>query len=235
MNDKFSCEEALETDKFVGVDQPFVYDVEDLMTTVAISGPDYFTTVTGAVAAALETGDSVKLVDNAGLEDRLEIDRDLVFNLGGKELKVNGNMLTIADSVVTITNGTLSGFSAANITLTGNAILTVTDKNVADSFRTSDAHYVSQNANGTYSIMLKSAFRVFITVVDGEPRIGFFKDCVDSPPTYTIKGATNLETPEWADVACEETADASAASELPLHWVKPATGCGFRFFKLSAE
>jgi hypothetical protein len=28
LSDKFSREEALETDKFVGVDQPFVYDVE---------------------------------------------------------------------------------------------------------------------------------------------------------------------------------------------------------------
>ena len=137
--------------------------------------------------------------------------------------------------VVTITNGTLSGFSAANITLTGNAILTVTDANVAASFRLDDTYYVSQNANDTYSIMLKGAFRVFIMVVDGEPRIGFFKDCVDNPPTYTIRGATNLETPEWADVDYETATDAAAASELPLHWVKPATGCGFRFFKLLAE
>ena len=137
MNDKFSREEALETDKFVGVDQPFVYDVEDLMTTIAITGPNYF----------------------------------------------------------------------------------------------------SQNANGTHSIMLKSAFRVFITMVDGEPRIGFFKDCDTerAPTAYAIKGATNLETPEWADVDYETATDASAASELPLHWVKPATGCGFRFFKLLAE
>ena len=99
LNDKFSCEEALETDKFVGVDQPFVYDVEDLMTTVAITGPNYF----------------------------------------------------------------------------------------------------SQNANGTHSIMLKSAFRVFITMVDGEPRIGFFRDCSDSAPI----GVSQVFRKEFAIISRE--------------------------------
>ena len=133
MNDKFSREEALETDKFVGVEQPFVYDVEDLMTTVAITGPNYF----------------------------------------------------------------------------------------------------SQNANGTHSIMLKSAFRVFITVVDGEPRIGFFRDCSGSWPTYTLLGATNLENPEWKVVAYAEAGDASGASELPLFWSKPKQDANaYRFFKI---
>ena len=137
MNDKFSREEALETDKFVGVDRPFVYDVEDLMTTVAITGPNYF----------------------------------------------------------------------------------------------------SQNANGTHSIMLKSAFRVFITMVDGEPRIGFFKDCCSgSAPTYTLLGATNLENPEWQAVNYEDASDASDASTLPLYWAKLDQAANdtkvYRFFKI---
>lgn len=142
-------------------------------------------------------------------------------------------MLSIADSVVTITNGVLSGFTAANVTLSGNAVLTVTDKNVADSFRLSDSHYVSQNANGTHSIMLKSAFRLFITVVDGEPRVGFFRN---GEASYTIKGATNLQTPEWAEVQCEEADDASDASDLPLYWVKMTEGeKAYNFFKLSVD
>ena len=228
-------DDALAADKFVGVDQPYVYDVEDMTSAVAVTGPDYYTTVTGAVEVAVQTGDFVKLVTDANLDDNLAVESDLVLNLGGNTLTANGKTLAIANSVVTITNGTLLGFSAANITLTGNAILTVTDKVVADSFRGEANYYVSQNANGTHSIMLKSAFRVFITMVDGEPRIGFFKDCVDSPPTYTIKGATNLETPEWADIDYETATDASASSELPLHWVKPTEGSEFRFFKLLAE
>lgn len=150
MNDKFSREEALEADKFVGVDQPFVYDVEDLMTTVAITGPNYYTTVTGAVEVAMQIGDFVKLAVDADLEDGLVLESDLVFNLGGNTLTANGKTLAIANSVVTITNGTLSGFTTANVTLAGNAILTVTDKDVADSFRAETTYYVSQNKNGTY-------------------------------------------------------------------------------------
>ena len=81
--------------------------------------------------------------------------------------------------------------------------MTVTDKNVADSFRQSDSHYVSANANGTYSIMLKSAFRVFITVVDGEPRIGFLKDTARATK-YKLMGKTALDDgSDWAKVSVE--------------------------------
>jgi hypothetical protein len=90
--------------------------------------------------------------------------------------------------------------------------------------------------NGTYSIMLKSAFRVFITMVDGEPRIGFFKDCSGSEPTYTLLCATNLENPDWQAVNYEDASDASGASELPLYWVKLDQAADdanvYRFFKI---
>jgi hypothetical protein len=230
-------EEALEADKFVGVDQPFVYDVEDLMTTVAIIGPNYYTTVTGAVEVAMQTGDFVKLAVDADLEDGLVLESDLVFNLSGNTLSANSKTLSIADSIVTITNGVLSGFTTANVTLAGNAILTVTDKDVADSFRSSNAHYVSQNMDGTYSIMLKSAFRVFITVVDGSARIGFFKDCDAAyAPSYVLKAATNLTAPEWDNVEYVEADDAAGASELPLFWSSRNGGDGdYRFFKLQLE
>ena len=225
---------------FITVGDTYDYTAGELQEAVALTGADYFTTIDAAVAAALETGNFVKLVKDASLQGNLDLGGNLVLNLGGKELKANGKMLAITDAVVTITNGTLSGFSAANITLAGNAILTVTGKDVADSFRTEANYYVSQNANGTHSIMLKSAFRVFITMVDGEPRIGFFKDCDTerAPTAYAIKGATNLETPEWADVDYETATDAAPASELPLHWVRPvgsSAQSGIRFFKLSAE
>ena len=71
MNDKFSREEDLETDKFVGVDQPFVYDVEDLMTTVAITGPNYYTTVTGAVEVAMQKCPSFRFSDGGGATIRM--------------------------------------------------------------------------------------------------------------------------------------------------------------------
>jgi hypothetical protein len=231
LNDKFSREEALEADKFVGVDQPFVYDVEDLMTTVAITGPNYYTTVTGAVEVAIQTGDFVKLAVDADLEDGLVLESDLVFNLSGNTLSANGKTLAIADSVVTITNGTLSGFTSANVTLTGNAVLTVSDEDVAVSFRENETYYVSQNANSTYSIMLKSAFRLYIAVVGNEPRLGFFKD---GDKNFVLKGATNLENPEWTSVEYSQVTDVTGDSKLPLYWVKPIES-GFQFFKLSAE
>ena len=206
------------------------------MTTVAITGPNYYTTVTGAVEVAMQTGDFVKLAVDADLEDGLVLESDLVFNLGGNTLSANSKTLSIADSVVTITNGVLSGFTAANVTLTGNAVLTVTDRTLADSFRSSNAHYVSQNMNDTYSIMLKNAFRVFITVVDGEPRLGFFKDCAPGSAAFTLLGATNLENADWTNVAYTQADDASGASALPLYRVKLNQDAEdtkvYRFFKI---
>jgi hypothetical protein len=229
-------DDALAADKFVRVDQPYEYDVEDMTSAVAVVGPDYYTTMKGAVDVALETGDFVKLVLNADLDDNLTLGGDLALNLGGNTLTANGKSLAVTDSVVTITNGTLSGFTKDNVTLTGNAVLTVTDKNVADSFRADNTYYVSQNMDDTYSIMLKSAFRVFITVVDGEPRIGFFKDCSALAPAYTLLGATSLENPEWKVVDYIDADDAAGASTLPLYWSKLDQAADdtevYRFFKI---
>ena len=207
-----------------------------VVDVVAFVGWSSYKTFAAAVEAA--TNEVVRLAASATFSESLTVDRPLRIDLNGKTLtKGEGGLFTIDGAVVTIDGGGLSGFSNADITLAGNAILTVTDADVAASFRTDANYYVSQNANGTHSIMLKNAFRVFITVVDGEPRIGFFKDCdtEKAPTAYTVKGATNLETPEWTTVDCVDASDAAAASELPLHWVKPAAGSGFRFFKLSAE
>ena len=232
-----TVEEMIEGGNFIQVGETYDYTADEMRGPVAISGPDYFTTVTGAVEAALVTGDFVKLVNNAVLEGDLELGGDLVINLGGKTLTAADKTLAIADSVVTITNGTLSGFSAANITLSGNAILTVTEESVAANFRTDADYYVSQNANGTHSIMLKSAFRVFITMVDGEPRIGFFKDCCSgSAPTYTLLGATSLENLAWKVVNYIDADDAAGASTLPLYWAKLDQAADdtkvYRFFKI---
>ena len=230
-------DDALAADKFVGVDQPYEYDVEDMTSAVAVTGPDYYTTVEGAIAVALETGDFVKLVKDSKLEENLTLAKNLNFNLGGNTLSANGKSLAIGNTYVAITNGTLAGFTSANITLTGNAVLTVTDKNVADSFRTSAGHYVSQNANGTYSIMLKSAFRVFITMVDGESRIGFFKDFATGSVELKLVAVTNLEKPDWQAVAYVKADDSAGASTLPLYWVKLNQAADdanvYRFFKIT--
>jgi hypothetical protein len=90
--------------------------------------------------------------------------------------------------------------------------------------------------DGTYSIMLKSAFRVFITMVDGEPRIGFFKDCASGSAPCTLLGATSLENADWTPIAYVEADDAAEVSELPLYWVKLNQDAEdtkvYRFFKI---
>ena len=229
-------EKMLDGTGFVTVGDTYDYTANELQGTVALTGADYYTTVDAAVAAALESGDFVKLVKDASLQGNLTLGKKFVLDLGGKTLAANEKSLLIDNSYVVMTNGTLSAFTKDNITLTGNAVLTVTDANVAASFRSDDTYYVSQNANGTYSIMLKSAFRVFITMVDGEPRIGFFKDRSDSTLTYTLLCATSLENADWASVAYTQSDDASGASELPLYWVKLDQAADdtnvYRFFKI---
>jgi hypothetical protein len=226
-------EKMLDGTGFVTVGDTYDYTVEELTSAVALTGADYYTTVDDAIAAALETGDFVKMVKNASLEGNLEFDKKFVLDLGGKTLAADGKTLLIDNSYVVMTNGTLDAFTTTNVTLAGNAILTVTDAVFANSFRALETHYVSANANGTYSIMLKTAFRSYITVVDGKARVGFFKD---GSASYTIKAATNLETPEWDVIQSEEAADVADVSELPLYWVK-TTECEkeYRFFKLSVE
>ena len=226
-------EKMLDGTGFVTVGDTYDYTVEELTSAVALTGADYYTTVDDAVAAALETGDFVKLVNDASLKGNLEFGKKFVLDLGGKTLAADGKTLLIDNSYVVMTNGTLDAFTTANVTLAGNAILTVTDAEFANNFRALETHYVSANANGTYSIMLKTAFRTYITVVDGKARVGFFKD---GSASYTIKAATNLETPEWDVIQSEEATDAADVSELPLYWVKTTEGeKEYRFFKLSVE
>ena len=79
--------------------------------------------------------------------------------------------------------------------------------------------------------MLKSAFRVFITVVDGEPRIGFLKDTARATK-YKLMGKTALDDgSDWAEVSVEAAAEAVANPLVPLYWAKPAAG-EYRFFKV---
>jgi hypothetical protein len=117
--------------------------------------------------------------------------------------------------------------------------MTVTDKNVADSFRATGIHYVSKNGNDTYSIMLKTAFRSFITVVNGTPRLGFFKDIESTKNEYTLLAATNLENPEWKEVKYVESLDVKESISLPLHWTKldqdPNDTNTYRFFKIQVK
>jgi hypothetical protein len=82
--------------------------------------------------------------------------------------------------------------------------------------------------------MLKSAFRLFIAVVGNEARLGFFKD---GDKNCVLKGATNLENPEWTSVEYSQVTNVTGDSKLPLYWVKPKSSAenGHCFFKLTVE
>lgn len=128
-------------------------------------------------------------------------------------------------------------FAHDNVTLKDNEVLTVTDEVFANLLRSKKGYYVSQNANYSYSIMLKSSFRLFVTAVEGKPRLGFFQDHAAGAKACTLLGATNLEKPDWTPVAYSEANDASNASDHPLKWVKlnetkDATKV-YRFFKIA--
>ena len=79
--------------------------------------------------------------------------------------------------------------------------------------------------------MLKIAFRVFITVVDGEPCVGFLMDTPRSAK-YKLMGRTALDDDSgWKEVSAEAAAEAVANPLVPLYWAKPAAD-GYRFFKV---
>ena len=221
---------ALSGDKFVAVDDPYVYDVEDLMSTVAISGDEYFTSVKAAVDSALESGNSVKIVTNAALDGDIAFESagDFEINLAGNGLTAGEFKLRVTDSNLFVTNGTRSGFSPENVSLSGSAVLTVTDAALADSFRGKTGFYVSKNANGTHSVMLESAFKLYIAVVDGKAKIGYFQDTATDAAEHVIWGATNLENPDWTKLVFDP---AEGSGALPLKWVSPR-GEAYRFFKI---
>lgn len=128
-------------------------------------------------------------------------------------------------------------FAHDNVTLKDNEVLTVTDEVFANLLRSKKGYYVSQNANYSYSIMLKSSFRLFVTAVNGKPRLGFFQDHAAGAKACTLLGATNLEKPDWTPVAYSDANDASNASDHPLKWVKinetKDSTKVYRFFKIA--
>jgi hypothetical protein len=222
---------------FIQVGAPYVYDVEDMLHTVAIAGDDYYTTVTGAVAVAVQSGNFVKIAVSADVEDDLAIAgaKNFAIDLGGNVLSVaDGKKLQIENSIVFMTNGTLSA-SAQSVVLEGASVLTVTDKTFANQFREKNGYYVAQNADGvTHSIMLKSKFPLHIAMEDGEPRLGFFKDfAAGTTYTYALYGASNLDNPDWTVLSYGDAE--SIKSELPLYWSKltgDAAAGNWRFFKI---
>jgi hypothetical protein len=76
--------------------------------------------------------------------------------------------------------------------------------------------------------MLESAFKLYIAVVDGKAKIGYFQDAATDAAKHVIWGATNLENPDWTELVFDP---AEGSGALPLKWVSPQ-GEAYRFFKI---
>jgi hypothetical protein len=199
--------------------------IEDV---VAVVGWDSYKTFAAAVEAA--TNEVIQLVASATLAETLTVDRPLVIDLNDQTLtRGEGAKLTLTGANMMIAGGSLAGFGAEDFALSGNATLTLPA--LSGGYGFGSPYYCVLNDDDTWSV--STAFRAYIQMVGGEPRIGFL---CDKNGSYVLMGATNLATPEWTSVSLtsdDVATDAAAIDEtLPLKWFKPAEGSGYRFFKL---
>ena len=208
------------------IENPFVFDVKDMTSAVAVAGPEYFTSFADAVTAAIASGEEVKVVANAVVSDEVVINKNLSVDLNGKTLTMAGGAsIKVENAAVKFVGGTFADLSAANIALSGNATLTLPAK-VDEDF---GSLYTSENADESFTVATK--FQSCIQVVDNVPCIGFLKDTARAAK-YKLMGKTALDDgSDWAEVSVEPASEAVANPYIPLYWVKPAAG-EYRFFKV---
>ena len=208
------------------IENPFVFDVEDMTSAVAVVGSEYYSSFAYAVTAAIASGEEVKVVANTLVSDEVVINKNLSVDLNGKTLTMAaGASIKVENAAVKLVGGTFADLSASNIALSGNATLTLPVKVDGDF----GPHFTSENADGSFSIA--TLFQSYIQVVDGEPCVGFLLDTSRSAK-YKLMGKTALDDGSgWAEVSVEAAAEAVANPLVPLYWAKPAAG-EYRFFKV---
>ena len=195
---------------------------------VAIVGWSSYKTFAAAVEAA--TNEVIQLVASATFAETLTVDRPLVIDLNDQTLtRGEGAKLTLTGANMVIAGGSLAGFGVDDFALSGNATLTLPA--LPSGYGFGSPYYCVQNDDDTWSV--STAFRAYVQMVGGEPRIGFL---CDKNGSYALMGATNLAAPEWVSkplTSDDVATDAAAIDEaLPLKWFKPAEGSGYRFFKV---
>jgi hypothetical protein len=207
------------------IENPFVFDVEDMTSSVAVVGSEYFTSFADAVTAAIASGEEVKVVANTVVSGEIAINKNQLVNLNGKTLTMAGGAsIKVENAAVKLVGGTFENLSAANIALSGNATLTLPAKVDGDF----GPHFTSENADGSFSIA--TLFQSYIQVVDGKPCVGFLLDTSRSEK-YKLMGRTALDDgSDWAEVSVEAASEAVVNPYIPLYWAKPAGG--YRFFKV---
>ncbi len=210
------------------IENPFVFDVEDMTSAVAVVGSEYFTSFADAVTAAIASGEEVKVVADAVVSGEIAVNKNQLVNLNGKTLTMAaGASIKVENAAVKLVGGTFADLSASNIALSGNATLTLPAKVDGDF----GPHFTSENVDGSFSIA--TLFQSYIQVVDGEPCVGFLMDTPRSDK-YKLMGRTALDDGSgWEEVSVEAAAEAVANPLVPLYWAKPAGG--YRFFKVVIE
>ena len=152
--------------------------------------------------------------------------KSMVLDLGGKKLtKDDGAKIVVNNANVKFTNGTLDGFTAANVEIMGDSVVTFPAKTV-DLSAFADTFYKTTNEDGSVSVATK--FRSFIQVESGVPCIGFLKNANSE---YKVYGKAELTDADWTLVDMAAADVVSDYPALPLKWFVPAVDT-FRFFKV---
>lgn len=141
----------------------------------------------------------------------------------------SGNTLSITNASINLIGGTLSGFTTDNLLIGGSAVLGISDEELAESFEALDNYEVIKLADGSYTIKYSDSFSIYITLVNGEPRIGFPKSLggISNCKVYATKSLTN---PEWDELEITVAGDVDGIYD----WAKftaEAHELGYRFFK----
>lgn len=184
-----------------------------------------------AAAGQAANGSEIILLKNTAITNDLTLTgtRNLFVDLeNGASLTLGaGRTFALTGiNVAFVGNGTLNGFSAENVVLDDQSILTLPKQaeGLAEALEDKGL-YVAQNADGTWSVA--TAFRLQINMADGNvPQIGLLED---TRRVYTIETSSNLT--DWTAVEVANAPDGGTADSLaaPLTWkVPPQSG---RFFR----
>ena len=191
----------------------------------------YYDTFKDAFDAAVES--SMSKVSLSVLGDstvgtmEIPAGKSIVLDLGGKMLtKADGAKIVVDNAIVKFANGTLSGFTVADVEIKGDSVATFPAGTVELS-AFADTFYKVTNEDDSVSVA--TVFRSFIQVESGVPCIGYLKNAASD---YKVYGKAELTDEEWAllemNVAEDVVSDNPA---LPLKWYAP-TGDAYRFFKV---